>query len=76
MQILVNTDNTLTRRPTCGATDMRCTREARPAGKLPIAVSHSATTTEQTCTGAVKKLRSVVGALGYRLMGGCPFPHL
>ena len=43
-----------------GATDMRCAMEARPAGKQPIAVSHSAATTEEAYSGAVKKLRALL----------------
>ena len=43
-----------------GAIDMRCALEARPAGKPPIAVGHSAATTEEACTGAVKKLRNLL----------------
>lgn len=43
-----------------GAADIRCAMEARPAGKPPIAVSHSAATREQACTGAVRKLRDLL----------------
>lgn len=43
-----------------GATDMRCALEARPAGKPPIAVSHSAASIEEACAGAVKKLRNLL----------------
>lgn len=43
-----------------GATDMRCALEARPVGRSPVAVSHSAATSEEACTGAVKKLRNLL----------------
>lgn len=43
-----------------GEADMRCVMEARPAGKPPIAVNHSAATAEEASSGAVKKLRNLL----------------
>ncbi|PPK92864.1 sigma 54 modulation/S30EA-like ribosomal protein [Kineococcus xinjiangensis] len=36
--------------------DMRCTIEARPAGRQPVAVTEHAGSVEEACTGAVRKL--------------------
>lgn len=43
-----------------GGIDMRCMLEARPTGRQPIAVSHSAATTEQAYGGAVQKMRNLL----------------
>lgn len=43
-----------------GSTDIRCVIEARPAGKQPIAVTQSAATVEDACSGAVKKMRNLL----------------
>lgn len=43
-----------------GATDLRCAMEARPAGKQPIAVTHSAATVQEACNGAVRKMRNLL----------------
>jgi hypothetical protein len=39
-----------------GETDKRCTLEARPAGRQPVAVTHDAGTVADALTGAVGKL--------------------
>ena len=41
-----------------GSPDKRCLMEARPAGRLPIAVSHKGATLEEAYSGAAKRLRS------------------
>lgn len=43
-----------------GATDKRCTVEARPKGLAPVAASHHAATTEQASRGALQKLGRVL----------------
>lgn len=43
-----------------GSTDMRCVIEARAAGKQPMAVTQSAATVEEACSGAVKKMLSLL----------------
>jgi hypothetical protein len=45
-----------------GAADMRCALEARPAGRAPIAVTHTAATVEEACRGAVSKMRNLLDA--------------
>lgn len=50
-----------------GATDKRCTVEARPAGRQPVAVTHHAATPEEACRGAVGKLRNVLESTFGRL---------
>jgi hypothetical protein len=53
-----------------GVMDIRCTVEARLAGRAPIAVSHYGATVEQATEGALKKMRSsldtVIGKLERR----------
>ena len=43
-----------------GSADKRCTVEARPSGRRPVAVSHHAATVEEAYQGAVGKLRNVL----------------
>jgi hypothetical protein len=40
--------------------DQRCTIEARPAGKPPVAVTHHASTQELACRGAADKLGNLL----------------
>jgi ribosome-associated translation inhibitor RaiA len=43
-----------------GPDDMRCTLEARLAGKRPVSVTHNAATVEQAVAGAAEKLQKVL----------------
>lgn len=43
-----------------GGLDKRCTVEARPSGRQPVAVTHHAATLEEAYRGAVGKLRSLL----------------
>lgn len=43
-----------------GAADLRCTIEARPADRQPIAVHENASTAQQACAGAVAKMRNLL----------------
>jgi ribosome-associated translation inhibitor RaiA len=43
-----------------GPDDMRCTMEARLAGKRPVSVTHNAATVDQAVAGAAAKLQKVL----------------
>lgn len=42
------------------AADLRCTIEARPVDRQPIAVHEDAATAQQACAGAVTKMRNLL----------------
>lgn len=44
-----------------GANDKRCVMEARPAGRAPIAVTHTASDIDGAVEGAAKKLQTALG---------------
>ena len=50
-----------------GSADKRCTVEARPSGRRPVAVTHHAATLEEAYRGAVGKLRNVLESTFGRL---------
>jgi hypothetical protein len=43
-----------------GQRDKRCMIEARPENQKPVAVTHEAPSVDEACTGAAKKLRSLL----------------
>lgn len=45
-----------------GQHDKRCLMEARPIHQKPVAVSDEGATVEEACTGAAKKMRSLLEA--------------
>ncbi len=44
-----------------GGPDARCTLEARPAGRQPVAVTENAATAEQALNGAIEKMGRLLG---------------
>jgi hypothetical protein len=50
-----------------GSADKRCTVEARPSGRRPVAVTHHAATLEEAYRGAIGKLRNVLESAFGRL---------
>jgi ribosome-associated translation inhibitor RaiA len=45
-----------------GGTDKRCLVEARAAGQQPVAVTHHAATVSEACSGAVRKLATLLAS--------------
>jgi ribosome-associated translation inhibitor RaiA len=43
-----------------GGTDKRCMLEARPAGQQPVVVTHHAASVGEACSGAVRKLETLL----------------
>jgi hypothetical protein len=43
-----------------GSADKRCMMEARPSGRPPVSVTHHAGTIDEACSGAIRKLRSLL----------------
>ena len=43
-----------------GTADKRCLIEARPTGQQPVSVSHQAATINESCSGALRKLQSLL----------------
>ncbi len=50
-----------------GAADKRCMIEARPAGQQPVAVTNHGATVEEACSGALRKLTSLLDSRFGRL---------
>jgi ribosome-associated translation inhibitor RaiA len=50
-----------------GPDDLRCTLEARMAGRRPVTVTHSAATIEQAVAGAAEKLQKTIARTVDRL---------
>jgi len=50
-----------------GPADKRCMIEARPAGQQPVAVTNHGATVEEACSGALRKLTSLLDSRFGRL---------
>jgi len=43
-----------------GSADKRCMMEARPSGQPPLSVTHQASSLDEACRGAIRKLKGVL----------------